>query len=59
MRRSLVLAAMFATSAVAFGLSATAQDFRQPAPATAKVYFIEPKNGAEVTGPVTVKFGLS
>jgi Domain of unknown function (DUF4399) len=59
MRRSLVLAGLFATSAGAFGLSAIAQDFRQPAPATAKVYFIEPKDGAEITGPVTVKFGLS
>lgn len=38
---------------------AVAQDFRQPSPAGAKVYFIEPKNGAEVSGPVTVKFGLT
>jgi Domain of unknown function (DUF4399) len=36
-----------------------AQDFRQPSPAGASVYFIEPKNGAEITGPVTVKFGLT
>jgi Domain of unknown function (DUF4399) len=38
---------------------AIAQDFRQPSPAGAKVYFIEPKNGAEISGPVTVKFGLA
>jgi hypothetical protein len=43
------------------GLAATAyaQDFRSPSPAGAKVYFIEPKDGAEITGPVTVKMGLS
>lgn len=38
---------------------ATAQDFRQPAPATAKLYFIEPVDGASLSGPVTVKFGLA
>ncbi|WP_091533274.1 DUF4399 domain-containing protein [Fontimonas thermophila] len=31
----------------------------QAAPQGAKVYFIEPKNGAEVTSPVRVVFGLS
>jgi len=30
-----------------------------PSPAGAKVYIIEPKNGAEVKGPVKVVFGLS
>ncbi len=30
-----------------------------PAPDGAKVYFISPQNGAEVTNPVSVKFGLS
>jgi hypothetical protein len=29
-----------------------------PSPAGAKVFFIEPKDGAEVTSPVTVKFGI-
>lgn len=29
------------------------------APPGAKVYFIEPKNGAEITGPVKVVFGLA
>jgi len=47
---------------LAFGASvlaaaAFAQD-RQPAPAGAEVYFIAPRNGAVVHGPVTVKFGL-
>lgn len=30
-----------------------------PAPKDARVYFIEPKNGAAVTGPVKVVFGLA
>ncbi|MEO1204895.1 MAG: DUF4399 domain-containing protein [Pseudomonadota bacterium] len=30
-----------------------------PAPEGAKVYFIAPENGAEISGPVTIKFGLS
>ena len=50
-----------AAVAVTLALAATAlaQDFRSPAPAGAKVYFIEPKDGAEITGPVTVKMGLA
>ena len=32
---------------------------RTASPADAKVYFISPKNGATVHGPVTVRFGLS
>lgn len=59
MRRKHILAGLSAATATALGLQAFAQDFRQAAPATAKVYFIEPKDGAEVTGPVVVKFGLS
>jgi predicted small lipoprotein YifL len=31
---------------------------RTPSPPGAKVFFIEPKDGAEVTSPVTVKFGI-
>jgi Domain of unknown function (DUF4399) len=53
---------LFAVLAAALSLAAAvpayAQDFRSPAPAGAKVYFIEPKDGAEITGPVAVKFGL-
>ena len=49
----LTVAAILAASSV------SAQDFRQPAPAAAKLYFIEPKDGAEMSGPVTVKFGLA
>ena len=36
---------------------AQAQD-ATPAPADAKVYFISPKDGARIRGPVTVRFGL-
>lgn len=39
--------------------AAVAQDFRQPSPTQAKLYFIEPREGAEVAGPVAVKFGLA
>lgn len=31
---------------------------RTPAPPDAKVFFVEPADGAEVTSPVTVKFGI-
>ena len=31
---------------------------RKPAPKGAKVYFISPDDGAQVTNPITVKFGL-
>lgn len=34
-------------------------DLPQPSPAGAKVYLIEPKDGAETTSPVKVVFGLS
>ncbi len=51
-------AVLFAAT-LAFASSALAQDIRTPAPAGAKVYFIEPKNGAEISGPVVVKMGLS
>ena len=30
-----------------------------PAPAGAKVYFLSPQDGSEVTSPVTVRFGLT
>lgn len=39
-------------------LLATAQDMRSSSAVGAKVYFIEPKDGAEITGPVTIKMGL-
>ena len=53
------LAILAASATLACIANAYAQDFRQPAPAGAKVYFIAPKNGAKISGPVTVKFGLT
>ena len=52
-------AALFTATAVATATTSFAQDFRSASPTGAKVYFIEPKNGAEITGPVSVKFGLA
>jgi len=49
---------------LAFGLSAHGQDAapaapaRTPAPANAMVYFLSPANGATVSSPVTIRFGL-
>src|SRR5580693_8996914 len=48
---------LLALGASVLAAAAFAQD-RQPAPAGAEVYFIAPRNGATVQGPVTVKFGL-
>jgi hypothetical protein len=56
MNRLLPLAAI-ALAIATTGL-ATAQIKRTPSPAGAEVYFITPKDGATVTSPVTVKFGL-
>jgi hypothetical protein len=46
-----------ALAATALGAAALAQD-RSPAPAGAEVYFIAPRDGETIHGPVTVKFGL-
>lgn len=55
---------LFIAGAIAMGLAAVAvavavaQVKRTPSPAGAEVYFIAPTDGATVTSPVTVKFGL-
>jgi hypothetical protein len=49
-------AAFVGLSALGFAGSASAES---PWPANAKIYFIEPANGAVINGKVTVKFGLS
>ena len=41
------------------GVLASAQAMKKAAPAKAKVFFVEPKNGATVTSPVHMKFGSS
>jgi len=53
---SLVAAAFLGLSCASITGAALAES---PWPSTARVYFIEPANGAVVTGKVTVKFGLS
>jgi hypothetical protein len=52
MRRLLLVSALSLLATVA-----VAQD-RAAAPAGAEVYIISPQNGATVTSPVTVRFGL-
>lgn len=51
---------LFVAGAIALSLSAiaVAQIKRTPSTAGAGVYFIAPADGATVTSPVTVKFGL-
>ena len=50
---AVIMLPVFALLAISTVLAQT------PAPDGANVYFIEPKDGAEVSSPVTVKFGLS
>ncbi len=50
------LGALFAIACIA--PTAHAAEGRATAPAGARVYFIEPADGATVSGEVTVKFGL-
>lgn len=45
-------------AAVTLAAPVMAETPRTPAPAGAAVYFIEPANGATVSGPLTVRFGL-
>jgi hypothetical protein len=51
---------LFIAAALAVGVAAiaAAQIKRTPSPAGAELYFIAPADGATVTSPVTVKFGL-
>jgi hypothetical protein len=49
---------MYLAAIACFGLTGAASA-ESPWPADARVYFIEPVNGAVITGKVTVKFGLS
>ena len=50
--------ALAAILAVAVATVAVAQVKRTPSPKGAEVYFIAPADGATLTSPVTVKFGL-
>lgn len=44
---------------VLFLFSLTGHSGPTPAPAGATLYFVSPQDGAEVIGPVTVRFGLT
>ncbi len=58
MKRSLIAAAALASMALA-GCGPDAEPTaRTPSPPGAKVTILEPADGAEVTSPVTVKFGI-
>jgi len=56
MKTLLAVCGLLAT--VTLATPALAETPRTPAPEGASVYFIEPANGASVTGPVNVRFGL-
>jgi hypothetical protein len=60
MNRQLKTRIVLAAAAVSVGLAgfALADVKRTPSPAGAEVYFIAPADGATVSSPVTVKFGL-
>jgi hypothetical protein len=53
---SFMLRAFFVTTAILVSFGAIAEDAW---PRTAKLYFIEPADGATITGKVVVKFGLT
>lgn len=53
---ALTAAALLLSSALTQAESAIP---RQPAPQSAKLYFISPENGATVSSPFSVRFGLS
>jgi hypothetical protein len=50
---------VFSLVVLAAGSFALAQIPKTPSPAGAKVYFIQPKDGEAIKGPVTVVMGLS
>src|SRR6185437_9668612 len=49
---------MIAVALLALAASVSGAQDRSPSPPGAKVYIVSPKNGAKVTSPVTVKFGI-
>src|SRR3981081_1430045 len=53
-----VLMRMFAIAALVLAATVAGAQNLTPAPAGAEVYIISPKDGAKVSGPVVVRFGL-
>lgn len=58
MRKQSLVIAVASSVAVLLSTVAIAQLKRTPSPAGAEVYFIAPKDGETLSGPVAVKFGL-
>ncbi|MDB6043415.1 MAG: Rod shape-determining protein RodA [Gammaproteobacteria bacterium] len=49
---------IFAIAALVLAATVAGAQERTPSPAGAEVYIISPKDGAKVSGPVVVRFGL-
>lgn len=58
MRKQLSIISVVGSIAVLSSVLAVAQIKRTPSPAGAEVYFIAPQDGAVLSGPISVKFGL-
>jgi hypothetical protein len=52
-----MMRSLLVSLALLLSIGAAAED-RSPSPAGAELYFIAPADGAKVSGPVTVRFGL-
>ncbi len=59
MKRSTALLLISLSAGLIQASSIAAELPRTAAPANAKLYFISPKDGERIKGPVTVRFGLS
>jgi hypothetical protein len=55
---SIAKTALFMIAAVTAAIASAAAADRTPSPPGAKVYFIAPADGATVSNPVTVRFGM-
>jgi len=56
---TLSLGLVFGAAAAFAQEAAETEDYRQPSPENASVYFISPANGDVVSSPVKIQFGLS
>ena len=57
--RRLLITGLVALVAASQAVAEDESDFRTPSPEGARVYFISPMDGETVSGPVTVRFGLT
>lgn len=58
LKLSTTLGALVLATTFAAGSALADDEFKTKAPKGAEVYFISPTDGAEISGPVTIKFGL-